>query len=141
MFQVLDDRLLGCADCPFPPAEDHICRRGPDEEVLILAERRLGHTCQFSHTVISIVVWDGVSKELADEVYVTSKFHLQRSDVYRKRNCTQNKKKNCYCQGSSTDKMGVSYSFGCSWSTQTQGIITKFIENDGNGLRTMIEVV
>ena len=118
--------MKGCIDCPLSPAEDHICRRGPDEDVLVVAERHQGHICEYTYTIKSIVVWDGVGQELADEAYRTTKSHLPHSGVFLKRRCAQNSTRNCECQGQMSaekkDKAGVSFSFGCSWSTYTQGM-------------------
>ena len=58
--KVLTDRMEGCIDCPLPPPEDHICRRDvANEDVLILAQRHSGHSCDYALTVKSIVVWEG----------------------------------------------------------------------------------
>ena len=35
----------------------------------MIAKQRKGHHCQYQWTVINIVAWEGVSKELADKAY------------------------------------------------------------------------
>ena len=115
----------GCADCPLPPAEESICRRTPEEDVLIVAQRHAGHSCDYTLTVKSIVVWEGVSKQRADEAYHVTKTHLPESEAFLLRRCAQNTARDCECQGRADegreDNKGVSYSFGCSWNTYTKG--------------------
>ena len=131
--KVLSDKMEGCIDCPLPPGEASICRRGPNEDVLVIAQRHDGHDCEFAYTVKSIVVWDGIPKDQADEAYRVTKTHLPHSEKHLKRRCAQNNSRDCVCQGQQIDgsdnkkvvdddeTMGVSYSFGCSWSTYTNG--------------------
>ena len=76
------------------------------------------------HVVITVSVqYAGVEKELADEAYLTTKTHLPQSGNHLKRGCATNSQRDCNCQGQgqSEDTKGVSFSFGCSWSTYTQG--------------------
>ena len=117
----------GCSDCPLPPNEDNICRRTSEEDVLIVAQRHAGHSCEYTLTVKSIVVWEGVAKQRADEAYHVTKTHLPESEAFLLRRCAQNAARDCQCQGrveeveGEADNKGVSYSFGCSWNTYTKG--------------------
>ena len=55
---------LGC-----PIAKYIIRRMSFEEKFIVIAKQRKGHHCQYQWTVINIVAWEGVSKELADKAY------------------------------------------------------------------------
>jgi hypothetical protein len=128
--KVLNERMEGCIDCPLPPDEADVCRRG-EEAVLVLVQKNFGHTCDYAFTVASVIVWDGIAKDLADEAYFGTKNMLPQSEEYLQRGCAQNRSKTCSCQGQDTnlEKAGVSFSFGCSYSTYNQGCKFKYSQN------------
>jgi hypothetical protein len=128
--KVLNERMEGCIDCPLTPDETDVCRRG-EEAVLVLVQNNFGHTCDYAFTVASVIVWDGIAKDLADEAYTSTKNSLPQSEEYLQRGCARNRSKTCSCQGQDTnlEKAGVSFSFGCSYSTYNQGCKFKYSQN------------
>jgi len=99
-------------DCPI--AKWIIKRR--DEKILVVCKNRFGHRCQYTWVAVSVVIWEGLSKELADRAYQQLSFETSRFGTETERQCAANKKKTCACQGLDMGFAGASYTFGCSWT-------------------------
>ncbi|RXG70840.1 Methylcytosine dioxygenase TET3 [Armadillidium vulgare] len=93
-----------------------IRRSGPEEKVLVVVKNRVHHTCNSSWIVVVIVAWDGMSQEIADDLYTTLVHKLNKFGNPTERRCGTNEDRTCFCQGIEQDKCGSSFSFGCSWS-------------------------
>lgn len=83
---------------------------------MIIVKQRKGHFCYSAFIIICIVVWDGLHKTTADELYNLLTEKLNKFGVPTKRRCSQNPQKTCQCQGVDPASCGASFSFGCSWS-------------------------
>lgn len=84
-------------------------------------KHRNGHSCSSAFIVVCLVVWDGMEKDSADELYSLLTEKLNRFGVITKRRCGYNDSKTCACQGVNEDTCGASFSFGCSWSMYYNG--------------------
>ena len=85
------------------------------EKVLVIARRRKDHRCETSLIVVAIVLWDGLSGKMANDLYDFLPKALEHAKE-NKRKCSKNEGGTCGCQG-----LGASFSFGCSWSMYTAG--------------------
>ncbi len=96
-----------------PRANCIIRRSGDQEKVLALFRKRPGHVCHFSHLIVSLVVWDGISKEKSNELRSFLMLTLPYEATPLDRGCGKNKKKSCMCQGFICAISGKSYAIGC----------------------------
>jgi len=99
-----------------PIAKWVIRRSNQEEKYCIIIKNRYGHQCEYAWIAVSLIQWDGFSKELADAAYeqISQKTAAYGSETERM--CGANKKKTCACQGLNKDFNGASYTFGCSWT-------------------------
>ena len=119
--------------CPSPIAKWILRRTNDDEKFLVVVKQRFGHRCDFTWTVVAIVQWDGVGRDLADRVYV----QVAAYGIPTKRKCAANRAKNCACQGRD-QASGATYTFGCTWHKRQK--VCKFCESkDVHKVRLMEE--
>ncbi|KAI0226796.1 hypothetical protein LSAT2_022746 [Lamellibrachia satsuma] len=104
-----------------PVAKWIIRRSGPDEKVLCIVRPRPGHYCCTAVMLISIVIWDGVPKSQADQLYDYVRCVVPKYGFETERRCGTNEPKTCACQGWDAKTGGASFSFGCSWSMYYNG--------------------
>ena len=116
-----------------------IRRTSKEEKFLVLYRYHLGHTCNESYTVVSIVYWDALEEKKSLHIYQKLTELLPPYGLPTQRKCEFNIKcvnchfiykldsffpctysKTCACQGY-RDVGGASYSFGCSWSVYYNG--------------------
>lgn len=98
-----------------------IRRTNYEEKYLIIVKQRQGHTCYSTFIVVCIVVWDGILRNDADDIYATLTDKLSKYGLETQRKCETNEQRNCACQGLSSRTCGASFSFGCSWSMYFAG--------------------
>lgn len=55
-----------------------IRRSGPEEKTLALVKHRSKHTCSTSWIVIALVAWEGVPLNIADDMYSTMVYKLNK---------------------------------------------------------------
>lgn len=103
-----------------PTAEWVIRRTSKEEKFLVLYRYHLGHTCNDSYTVVSIVYWDALEEKKSSHIYQKLTELLPPYGLPTQRKCEFNINKTCACQGY-RDVGGASYSFGCSWSVYYNG--------------------
>ena len=96
-------------------------RSGPEEKVLCVARPRRGHRCQTAVMIVSIVVWEGVPAELANNIYDHMRHELPVNGLETERRCGLNDTRTCACQGWKPEIGGASFTFGCSWSMYYNG--------------------
>ncbi|XP_014246962.1 DNA N6-methyl adenine demethylase isoform X2 [Cimex lectularius] len=107
------------AGCPL--AKWIIRRENADEKLLFVVKYRTGHKCPLSWVVVAIVVWEGVGRKDADDIYSLLTYKLSKFGVKTSRRCATNDPRTCACQGLSIRTCGESFSFGCSWSMYYNG--------------------
>merc|ERR1719341_490747 len=99
------------------PIAKWILRRTNDEEkVLVVAKQRFGHRCEYTWTIMLIVQWDGLPRQMADRAYMEIAEKTAAYGTETERQCGANRKKTCACQGLNMDFSGASYTFGCNWT-------------------------
>ncbi|XP_054168195.1 methylcytosine dioxygenase TET2-like [Oppia nitens] len=104
-----------------PIAKSIIRRSSSQEIVLALVRRRKGHKCQSSYIIVSIVVWDAIDLQFADNLFDMIVNKVNDYGIPTKRRCAQNESKTCGCQGTDISTNGACYSYGCGWSMFTNG--------------------
>ena len=105
-------------------------RSNKNELYCVIVKQRYGHVCQYSWIAVSLIQWDGLSRDLADIAYDTISSKTSKHGTETERMCGANKKKTCACQGLDSDVTGASYTFGCSWSMYVN--VCKFCRSGPN---------
>ena len=77
--------------CGGPPLQ--IVRRlSKEEKFLVLFKRNIGHSCEHTYTVVSLVVWDAFPKVQVDGLYHTLTDILPKNGAPTARKCCTNER-------------------------------------------------
>ena len=93
-----------------------IRRENAEEKALVIVKHRLRHVCSSAWIVVAICAWEGMPPPVADDLYSTLVYKLNRFGTPTERRCGVNDDRTCACQGVEQESCGTSFSFGCSWS-------------------------
>nr|XP_002125458.3 uncharacterized protein LOC100181878 [Ciona intestinalis] len=104
------------------PIAKWVLRRSSEQEkIMVVCRQRPGHRCITAVMVVVIMLWEGVSRPLADFSYNKCTQLIPTNGTATERRCGTNEERTCACQGFDPEKGGASYSFGCSWSMYYNG--------------------
>ena len=106
------------------------------EKFCVIVKNRYGHQCQYSWVAVSLIQYNAIPRELADDAYTVIAEETTRYGTETERMCGANRKKTCACQGLDNFN-GASYTFGCSWSMYVN--CCKFCRSKGNPRKFKLE--
>ena len=81
----------------------------------------MGHVCAYQWTVIGLIAWEGLGREIADKTYDLMANKVAKHGISDHRRCETNTPKTCGCQGLNGEVEGISCSYGCAWSYYHDG--------------------
>ena len=91
------------------------------EKFCVIFKQNLGHSCEYTYTVVTIVVWEAFPVQQVNDIYRFLTSTLPKYGNPTPRKCSANDSKSCACQGTNPETKGASYSFGCSWAVYYNG--------------------